>query len=670
MASGENVVGRKAGGTGASLAQELRRWAAEEMKLPPGKVPSERDARRMCSGQCADIWKYIIRHIHHQRTVKKIRGNLLWYQQMEKSEGNPNTSESDKERRKHLIQAISRLKKEDQQLDLQIGLAQREFVASEAIPETTQIWDAKQRRLLLKAYSARITAERQQLHKKAAQVKGHLEHLKEMEKKGKMVVVFGGRHPEPQFSILKPDVLRDVQESCQLRFQFLKTLFENSISGRSPGTNEEEMNNAYQHWLSTVEKVVGTHPPAHILLALEHLACQNTVKLQELTDKINISQDVAALKFRYDSTHLQDVSDSADKLPSVRVLIQEGWSKCEVLCVQQIPLHAEEKGLLARLEALVKEMHSLLSDGSERSILARTVFELELRAVRLRGYRDGLLRGCQGLEEAVKIRYAELQNLQAKRQRILDFRHLVNEKQQHIRALIKGTSFLKSQLRKNQVEIQDFIQKKLLPQAQQVQLETQKLHNRVDREVQHFKTISLPCLLTCQVAGSQPIPAHKLSIHHLSWAASSENRAFLNVCHGINFPLYKAPEQLLLHLVELKKMLVYLRAQLSSKQRALRSLQHQLEATSEPDVPSLVEEVRSHDQKQVLLLLPCIQRTLDQCQCFIKRRPEIQAIIDDWWEQPGQFVLPHKRRHGFTLQQWLERWNLAAKNLQQQQMWL
>lgn len=47
--------------------------------------------------------------------------------------------------------------------------------------ETTQekIRDAKQRSLLLKAYSTRVTAERQQLNKKAAQVKGRLEQLEE-----------------------------------------------------------------------------------------------------------------------------------------------------------------------------------------------------------------------------------------------------------------------------------------------------------------------------------------------------------------------------------------------------------------------------------------------------------------------------------------------------------
>lgn len=46
------------------------------------------------------------------------------------SQGKPSDSESDKERRKHLTQAISRLKEEIQQVDLQIELAQRELVAS------------------------------------------------------------------------------------------------------------------------------------------------------------------------------------------------------------------------------------------------------------------------------------------------------------------------------------------------------------------------------------------------------------------------------------------------------------------------------------------------------------------------------------------------------------
>uniref|UniRef100_A0A8D0BYE8 HAUS augmin-like complex subunit 5 n=1 Tax=Salvator merianae TaxID=96440 RepID=A0A8D0BYE8_SALMN len=655
--------------SGLQLAQDLRRWAAEEMKLPPDKIPSESVARRMCSGQCAEIWKYVIRHVHHQKNVKKIRGNLLWYQQVEEREGKPSSSESEKERRKQLVRGISRLRAELEQLDLQIESAQQELVADEVALETAQekILDTKRRGLLLKVYSSRVAAERQKLHAKTVQIGGRLEQFENIERKARTAVVFG-KNLEPGFLTLEPEVLRDVQEACQLRFELQKTLFEHSISGHFPsGLSEEQLKHSYQHWLGVVEKIAARHPPAHILLALEQLALRSTQKLQKLTDSINIPKDVEALKFRYDSAHLEDVSKPVDDLPSVQHFIREGWSKCEMLFVQQIPLRAQERSLLTQLEGVVQEVHRLLSDGSERSILARAVFELELRAVRLQGYRDGLLHGCRKLEEAVRIRHTELQGLQAKRQRIMDFRHLVNEKQQNIRTLITGTSYIKSQLRKNQAEIQDFIERKLLPQQQWVELETQQLIDSVDRQVQQFGAISLPSLLRRQLPGSRWIPAHKLSIHRLSRTALLEYRALLNVCNAAAFPLYKAPEQLLFHTAELRKKLFYLRAQLSSKQRTLGSLLQQLDNDPEPDVQALVKKVQAHDQDQARELLPRIQRVADQCRCRIECWQEFQAVVDAWWEQPGQFVLPAERRHGLTLQQWLERWTLATKSLQQKQ---
>ncbi|XP_015273581.1 PREDICTED: HAUS augmin-like complex subunit 5 [Gekko japonicus] len=655
--------------SGPSLAQELRRWAAEEMKLPPGKIPSESAARRMCSGQCAEIWKFVIRHVRHQRNVKKIRGNLLWYQQMDETEGKSRGSDSEKERRKQLLQGIARLRGELEQIDGQIESAQRELTADEVTLEVAQekICDTKRRTLLLKAYSARVTAERQQLKTRVVQVKGRLEQLQEMERKAKTAVAFGsGRAPEAGFPSLEPEVLRDVQEACRLRFHFLKTLFEHSVSGNFPsGMSEEQLSMSYQHWLSVVQKIAGSHPPAHILSALEHLALQNTHQLQELTDGIDIPRDVEALKFRYASAHLEDVSDAADDLPSVQGLIQEGWSECEMLCVQQLPLQAKQKQLAAQLGVIVQEMHRLLSDGSERSILARAVFELELRAVKLRGYRDGLLNGCRALEEAVRTRYQELQGLQAKRQRILDFRHLVNEKQQHIRTLIKGTSYIKSQLRKEQSEVRDFIEKKLLTQEQWVEQEAQRLQNRIEREVQQFQGVALPCLVCRDLPGSQRIPAHELSIHRLNRTAPAEYRAFTNVCNGASFPLYKAPDQLLSHVAELKKALLCLRTQLGLKQRTMGSLQHQLENTPEPDVQALLQEVWAHNQEQARELLPRILRVTEQCKCRIEHWPEVQAVVDAWWEQPGQFTLPGERRFSCTLQQWLERWTLAAKTVQQ-----
>ncbi|CAM4697465.1 HAUS augmin-like complex subunit 5 [Caretta caretta] len=645
-------------------ALELKLWAAQEMGLPPGKVPPDGAFRRMCSGQCAEIWRYVTRHVHHQRNVKKIRGNLLWYQHLEEAEGKPSGSEPEQERRQQLAQGVARLRGELQQLDLQIETAQREVMADEVSLEAAQerIRDAQRRSLLLKAYAARLAKERQQLQGSVAQLRGRLEQLKDISRKAKVELTVGGKLPDLGFAGLEPEVLRDVRTACQLRFHFLKSLFEHSTSGAVPSrTSEELLDASYQHWLSTVEDIVGSHPPNHVLAALEHLALENTLQMQELTSRIDIPRDVEALKFRYESSRLEDLAGPPAALPSVRGLIQEGWSRCEELWVQQLPLQAREQRCTAQLASLVQEMHRLVADGSEHAILARAVLELELRAVRLAGLRDGLRRGCQELEQEASARHAELQALQSKRQRILDFRHLVREKQQHVRALIKGTSYIKCQLRKDQAEVQAFVQRKLLGPEQDVTLESQRLHGGVEREVRQLGAIALPCLLHRSLPGSQQVPAHELSIHRLDRTGLAQHRAFLTVCQAAGFPLYKAPEHLLPHMAELKKELLALRAQLSYKSQALASLQ-QRQGT---DVQVLLQALRDHDREQAGALGPRIQLVTEQCEHRMEHWPEVQATIDAWWEQPGQFSLPAEHRQGLTLQQWLERWTLALKTLQQ-----
>ncbi|XP_074795138.1 HAUS augmin-like complex subunit 5 [Natator depressus] len=590
----------------------------------------------------------------------------LRYQHLEEAEGKPSGSEPEQERHQQLAQGVARLRGELQQLDLQIETAQREVMADEVSLEVAQerIRDAQRRSLLLKAYAARLAKERQQLQGSIAQLWGRLEQLKDISRKAKVELTVGGKVPDFGFAGLEPEVLRDVRTACQLRFHFLKSLFEHSTSGARPsGTSEELLDASYQHWLSTVEDIVGSHPPNHVLAALEHLALENTLQMQELTSRIDIPRDVEALKFRYESSRLEDLAGPPAALPSVRGLIQEGWSRCEELWVQQLPLQAREQRGTAQLSSLVQEMHRLLADGSEHAILARAVLELELRAVRLAGLRDGLRRGCQELEQEASARHAELQALQSKRQRILDFRHLVREKQQHVRALIKGTSYIKSQLRKDQAEVQAFVQRKLLGPEQDVTLESQRLHGGVEREVRQLGAIALPCLLDRSLPGSTPLVYSALNLPRAPWGVilGERGQALSPLTPCVYLSLPQAPEHLLPHMAELKKELLALRAQLGYKSQVLASLQ-QRQGT---DVQVLLQALRDHDREQAGALGPRIQLVTEQCERRIERWPEVQATIDAWWEQPGQFSLPAEHRQGLTLRQWLERWTLALKTLQQ-----
>ncbi|XP_026514332.1 HAUS augmin-like complex subunit 5 isoform X2 [Terrapene carolina triunguis] len=171
-------------------------------------------------------------------------------------------------------------------------------------------------------------------------------------------------------------------------------------------------------------------------------------------------------------------------------------------------------------------------------------------------------------------------------------------------------------------------------------------------------------------AAPQPpgVPAHELSIHRLGRMALAQHRASLIVCQASGFPLYKTLEHLLPHMAELKKELLALRAQLGYKSQALASLQ-QHQGSPGTDAQALVQALRDHDREQAGALGPRIRLVTEQCEQRIERWPEVQAAIDAWWEQPGQFALPAEHRLGLTLQQWLERWTLALKTLQQQHSW-
>ncbi|TFJ98027.1 apolipoprotein M [Platysternon megacephalum] len=183
-------------------------------------------------------------------------------------------------------------------------------------------------------------------------------------------------------------------------------------------------------------------------------------------------------------------------------------------------------------------------------------------------------------------------------------------------------------------------------------LESQRLHGGVERKV----------------------PAHELSIQRLDWTALTQHRAFLTVCQASGFPLYKAPEHLLPHMAELKKELLALRAQLGYKSRTLASLQ-QCQGSLGTDVQALVQALWDHDREQAGALGPWIRlvtavramhRALARGAGRHRRlRGEALAILCWRWEQPGQFALPAEHRLGLTVQQWLERWTLALKTLQQ-----
>ncbi|XP_036034127.1 HAUS augmin-like complex subunit 5 isoform X3 [Onychomys torridus] len=269
-------------------ARELSCWAAETMEVPQAARPSESTLRRLCLGQGADIWAYIVQHVHSQRSIKMIRGNLLWYGHQD----NP------KVRQKLELEAtVARLRAEIQGLDQSLELTDQETeVQDMAMAQTLQsLRDTRHRTLLLQAQARAVRRQQRGLQDPMQKLQNQLRHLQDMQRKAKVDVTFG-----PLVSAapaLEPEVLRDVRTACSLRTQFLQNLLIPQARGNSiPSPCEAHFGSSHQQWLSSIETLLTSHPAGHILAALKYLAAERETEIWSLCGGDGLKEEVMARK--------------------------------------------------------------------------------------------------------------------------------------------------------------------------------------------------------------------------------------------------------------------------------------------------------------------------------------------------------------------------------------
>ncbi|XP_053307612.1 HAUS augmin-like complex subunit 5 [Spea bombifrons] len=664
-----------------SLAQELRRWVVEEMGLTPQKAPSEDILQRLFIGQCADIWKYVIRHVYNQRTVRNIEGNLLWYQQLQHSEAQRSAKEEEQQRRKQLCREILDLRSEVQHLQEQIHNAEREIVSRDLNNERSQ--DFCRRSLLLQAFKKKRETECEALCESTVRIQFRCQQLRDINRLSQRDVAFGtvdsgvitATYPEPE-------VLRDVRDVCQMRYDFLQSLHDDSLMGSVPVSSGDARSLSHQQWMSVSEKIWSSYAPNHVLSALQRLALETTEELRHLqssfaSDRAELSRN--ASETSYSNQEEPDPSetfkpsrsvsegvqpDRSEKLPSFKRLLQEGWGDSVKVSSQLHLVQHQVEELSERLASIIQETHKTLSDGNELTALTRAAFDAELRAVLLRGCRDGLLLECRALQDEAAEKMQGVKLLQQQQQNIQDSCHLLEKKQNQIQILIKGNSASKAQIQRSRAEAQTYIQEKLLPRPQEVIQESQRLQDSIQKEVKHFSAIFLPALQKVCADGVNHVPAHELSINRLSHVNSPYYNTFKGLYESLGVSIYKAPECILGHVADLKKHLFFLRAQLTSRNQAVHSLQRKLREKQNPDTEALLRLLSEHYAEQTERLVPKLQHLIQQCEKSQEYGREVQATVSDWWEQPAQRCLPWEQRGGLTLQQWRDRWTVAATALQ------
>ncbi|XP_036688668.1 HAUS augmin-like complex subunit 5 isoform X9 [Balaenoptera musculus] len=624
-------------------ARELGCWAAEEMEAPVAARAPESTLRRLCLGQGADIWAYVLRHVHSQRNVKTIRGNLLWY-------GHQDSPEAC--RKLKLEAAVAHLRAEILELDQSLELLERETEAQDMAMEQAlqSMQDTQRRALLLRAQAGAMRRQQRGLQGPMQQLQNQLKHLQDIERKAKVDINFG---PLTSAALsLEPVVLGDVRTACSLRTQFLqKLLMPRAKGGSIPTPRDDLFGTSYQQWLSSVETLLTNHPPGHVLAALEHLAAEREAEIQSLCSVDELQDTEIA------SSQAPDQPNSSQPLPSMVHLIQEGWQSVAALVTQRGPLLKDHQILTRHLQGLMEDMERCTVGSSERQALV-----LGIRSSALWAELKALRAMSQELEEASGQRQLLLQELQAKQQRILHWRQLVEETQEQVRLLIKGNSASKTSLCRSPGEVLALVQQKVVPTSEMVAPQSQELLRCLEEEAQHLPHLLLGTLLRHSPEGLQPLPTVLPSIHQLH-PASPRGSSLIVLSHTLGLPAGKAPELLLPKAASLRQDLLFLQ-----DQRSLRCWYLLHMKTSLPPGPSTQEllQIRaSQEKEQKENLGRALKRLESLLKRALKRIPELQGVVGDWWEQPGQAALSGELCQGLSLPQWQLRWIQAQGALQQ-----
>ncbi|XP_016415276.1 HAUS augmin-like complex subunit 5 isoform X1 [Sinocyclocheilus rhinocerous] len=640
----------------ASLSQELKRWAVEELELPVARLPDDGYIKTLCVGPGASIWKYITQHVYKERNVRVMRGNIQWYKVLQDKELKQLKNQNKDARRLELRREIAALQTELNQLDTKISRVEDQIATEEQ--NINRNWDdfmdGRHRQILLDSFRQRCSEERNILLEDTHMIGTQRHTLEELSKKAEVKLVFGPSDSSDSEAGADPLVLKDVRELCSERVLFFQCLLESELNV-NPSTEftHEQRKAVIQHWTSAVENVLRSHPPNQVLSALQVLTSRQQVVLKEKIAALNVERDISDLGFRYQSDHLIDVSaDQEEELTPVRSLLQSAWEEVEQSYFELAQVHNRCGQLETELTALMRKAET--AHGSDP--VSRCVFELEMEGVKQAAVRDSIREQCAQLQLQAREGLDAIRTLQTQWQSVMDFRQLVDSRQEQIRRLIKGNSTVKTELTCVHAEVGQFVQEKLNAQFCNVIKASSGLVNSVSQGAKHFSCVALAALDRRVMKGrGQKPPAAQLSIH---WIQSP---AFHKLCESLSFPLYMAPEELWSQATTLRLELRNLRRLLQLFSESSADLQKLTAQLPSPDQQTLVQRVKMVDEEILQTLLPRARELTQRCSKGLLYTEQVKTAITHWWEQPGQFALPEMQREGLTFQQWLQRWKLATK---------
>lgn len=683
------------------IADELRRWALDEMRFrPQGRhinttPPSKEDFKMLCRGSMVDIWKYVLQHVKSTKNVQKIHGNLKLQQLIHEQAAHSGDKADDEQRGqlkgKHtqLTKELLEVRNKVYHVEKEIKALQKEILqAEENYTEVgQQISDLAKRNALLSAYSKQCRQLAELYMDLVKQINDKIAICKDVVRKKAIDptyytsqgIISGGSQIFSSIegrstpTGLESACTRSVRESCERIGSFLHDVCK--ADEESVRIDDDRQRKVKGQLWTGVENILSQHPAKDVVTSLCRLAQDSAVSLRELSARIDLKKDAQELKFKYENSgKLTDTSSPPSLLQSVHQLIEEGQAAHFQRFLES------EKGLneawkaRKRLKTLQQEMEASLvssyKDSPGNIELARVLHHNELELTASKSSLEYMKAAMTELTNSRNERQRAKEILLMKHKKIEDFEKLAQSKQSLIQAVVKQNSNARERIEKHKHELLHYIQEKICSREAHVVVMAKQLHNSVAQEVDKFAALPLDQFHYSGVESARRVPVSELSINRLErLSASPGGSTIRTVLDNLDFPAYKAPEELLPTAMKLKEKVEDTRSLAQTRDGAVsdvdgdRSCERMVAHLS-----GLRREATEQDRAQLEYVMPLVQNGHNKTTKALSDCISVKDIVSSWWEQPAQFVVPWVKLDDLNMRQWTDQWTLSATRLRQLQM--
>jgi HAUS augmin-like complex subunit 5 len=655
----------------ALLANRLKQWSEEELGYRPvgrhvGKpTPSVNELQQVCRGSLVPILQFLVHQVKSEREVRHIRQNLHLHGSLlpedHKAAAAASTTKNNRRsasttskvaktgychpKQRHQASTASSTNNHKRMLQRLDSKVEAELCKRSELASRNEQLQAQLRELgqSAEAVDHDISVLRCQLRTKAEEKQQCIQQQQEADSRGVMYTTYAHTIQD------KLDMLLEFERRLQLTSPVLSTSSCDTLSSSSDQTDYNEQ----------MEYFKANFQPAELVRSLTHISEITRQRMKQQTESLDLSYDASKLHAEVNHTR----NGSNNTLHHVMDLMTQRHDDHIASFLQTEKAACAEEMVLERLEDLLvshrKDDSDCTDAVSTKITNIRALQDAEMHVKGLESAVKFLQETQMQLEQAKASRTGREHPLKSKQQNIQDMEQQRHDNEKRMQILTEECTNTWHENAAQQARVSAFARSQLEPLLTEFRGMCRRTNGSSLRE--YRSVVRIP---VCPYASKQVSDQYSHQVVPWRRMMLSENphqqHTMCSVFEAVGLDAQTAAVDLLPDAIsqnEQQAMCALMRQNLLEKACA------QVQSSSLHQVDTLVSAIQAAELRQMSSWLPQFDEADRIAGKLDAEIDNVSDLVNEWWEQPGQYSAPDLQIHGKNVQQYVSEWRSLLMQL-------